>query len=144
MPLAYLINILHSTLVYTLWYIILVLLINVYAEFIIHCHCTICQHACIRVYAIVTVAHDNQSPVWNLLFRIKLTSLTYLYGEWPISHCAANIWIPLLSHQSPRRFKRMKFLVHPVNKGLVPIHYKYKPLGMEHEHFHKPYKLHIE
>ena len=46
----------------------------------------------------------------------------------------------------------MKFLVHPVNKGLVPIHYKYfvKNLILHYfqlspeAHFNKPYKLHIE
>ena len=50
----------------------------------------------------------------------------------------------------------MEFLVHPVNKGLVPIHYKYfvrnltlhhfllSPVACEHSRFNKPCKLHIE
>ena len=37
-------------------------------------------------YAIV-----RRAPVWNFLFRIKRTSLTYLGAEWPISHCT-QVW----------------------------------------------------
>ena len=32
-----------------------------------------------------------RSPIWIFLFRIKLASLTYLHGEWQISHYAVNI-----------------------------------------------------
>ena len=49
------------------------------------------------------------SPVWKFHFMIKCTSLTYLHDEWPISHCTENIWICVLSNQSPRRSKRMQF-----------------------------------
>ena len=49
--------------------------------------------------------HD---PVWNFFFLIECTSLTYLHGEWPISHYAANIWIHPVSHQAPCCFKRMQ------------------------------------
>ena len=52
-----------------------------------------------------------------------------------ISQCAAIIWIWQLSHQSQRCFKLMKFLVHLVNKGLVPIYYKYFVRNLTLHHF---------
>ena len=72
-----------------------------------------------------------------------------------------QIWICPLSHESPWCMKLMQFKWNflscaPVDKGLVPIHYKYfvrnltfasfsvEPWGVEHARFNKPYKLHIE
>ena len=52
---------------------------------------------------------DWRLPVWIFLFMMKHTSLTYLHGKWPISQCAANIWMHPLSHESPRRFKWRQF-----------------------------------
>ena len=88
-------------------------------------------------------------PVWIFLFMIKRTLSHICTAIQPISHCVANIWICPPSHQSPQHLKRMEFLVHPVNKGLVPIHYKYfvknltasfsvEPCVMEHSLFSKP------
>ena len=66
MPLAYLINIVDSTLVYTavIYHIgTFDKCIIIYNDIINYCCFTICQHACVRVYAIVTVSRAVQSMV---------------------------------------------------------------------------------
>ena len=96
--------------------------------------------------SIFMLEHNNDSinvpslwyyttPVRIFLFRIKRTLWHIRAQKWPISHCAANIWICPLSYQSLHCFKRMQFLVHPVNKGLVPIHYKYFIRNLTLHHF---------
>ena len=67
MPLAYLINIVDSTLVYTVvtyhigtfdkW------IYRIYNDKINYCCYTKCQHACVRVYGILTVSRAVQSLV---------------------------------------------------------------------------------
>ena len=81
MPLAYLINIVNSTLVYTVvTYHIGTFdkcICRIYNDIINYC-CTTCQHACVRVCAIVTVARAVQSlVVMENTFRF-LKDLLYL------------------------------------------------------------------
>ena len=67
MPLAYLINIVDSTLVNTV--VIYHIgtfdkcICRIYNDIINYCCYTKCQHACVRVYAIVTVARAVQNLI---------------------------------------------------------------------------------
>ena len=79
-------------------------------------------------------------PVWNFLFRIKRTSLTYLHGEWAAHQSLQCEYLnlstfPLMSMGFQTNANYMKFLVHPVNKGTVPIHYKYFIRNLTLHHF---------
>ena len=96
-------------------------------------------------------------PVWNFLFRIKRSSLTYFCGERPISHCTANIWIHPLCQEFQQRFKQI--ITNAIYiKFLVPCEYRVstyslyifckkfdlasfsvEPWGLEHSRFNKPY-----
>ena len=61
------------------------------------------------------------APVWIFFFMIKCTLWHICTAIRPISYSAANIWICPVSHQSPRHFKGMQFLVHPVNRVSGPM-----------------------
>ena len=67
MPLTYLINIVDSTLVYTvvIYHIDIFdkCICRIYNDIINYCGYTKCQHACLRVYAIVIVSRAVQSLV---------------------------------------------------------------------------------
>ena len=67
---------------------------------------TICN-----VHSIIPEAWNIKAckPVWIFLFIIKRTLWHIRTPKWPISHCAANIWICPLSHQSRQGFKRIQF-----------------------------------
>ena len=71
----------------------------------------------------------------DFLFIIRRTLWHIHTQKWPISHCAANFWICQMFHESLQSFKWMEFLVRPLNKGLVPIHYKYFVRYLTLHHF---------
>ena len=96
-------------------------------------------------YKIPSLSHYTKEGLYGFFFMIKCTLWHICTAIRPISHCAVNIWICPLSHQSPRRFKQMKFKwnflctlwIRGWGKKFDFAWFSVQPCGLEHTRFNK-------